>query len=246
MSDDPSKPLSQQEISELDTLLESTPEGAHALDVVMLDGFLAGLLLQPEPVSADVWLPLVFDAEGAPGSWTADTPGTRRAQALIMRRHDELAACINAREPFDPIIFEAADDNGSAVSGKPGIVAMLPWAAGFATAYDAFPALADRVDADDDLAGAVTGILRHLSPGPEATEEEREEHAREQAELDREFPLADLDDAIDSVIASVLDIAEITRPNRPIQRVTPKVGRNDPCPCGSGRKYKQCHGREAS
>jgi hypothetical protein len=24
-----------------------------------------------------------------------------------------------------------------------------------------------------------------------------------------------------------------------------KVGRNDPCPCGSGRKYKQCHGRSA-
>jgi len=22
----------------------------------------------------------------------------------------------------------------------------------------------------------------------------------------------------------------------------PKVGRNDPCPCGSGKKYKKCHG----
>jgi preprotein translocase subunit SecA len=28
-------------------------------------------------------------------------------------------------------------------------------------------------------------------------------------------------------------------------RAQPKVGRNDPCPCGSGRKYKQCHGRAA-
>jgi preprotein translocase subunit SecA len=25
-------------------------------------------------------------------------------------------------------------------------------------------------------------------------------------------------------------------------RVGPKVGRNDPCPCGSGKKYKNCHG----
>jgi preprotein translocase subunit SecA len=24
----------------------------------------------------------------------------------------------------------------------------------------------------------------------------------------------------------------------------PKIGRNDPCPCGSGKKYKQCHGRD--
>jgi preprotein translocase subunit SecA len=28
-----------------------------------------------------------------------------------------------------------------------------------------------------------------------------------------------------------------------IRRTTPKVGRNDPCPCGSGKKYKHCHGR---
>ena len=29
----------------------------------------------------------------------------------------------------------------------------------------------------------------------------------------------------------------------PFQRALPKVGRNDPCPCGSGRKFKQCHGQ---
>jgi uncharacterized protein YecA (UPF0149 family) len=27
-------------------------------------------------------------------------------------------------------------------------------------------------------------------------------------------------------------------------RVAKTVGRNDPCPCGSGKKYKQCHGRQ--
>tara|TARA_B110000879_G_scaffold190640_1_gene255154 strand:+ start:795 stop:3572 length:2778 start_codon:yes stop_codon:yes gene_type:complete len=30
---------------------------------------------------------------------------------------------------------------------------------------------------------------------------------------------------------------------QPIQRAGPKVGRNDPCPCGSEKKYKQCHGK---
>jgi preprotein translocase subunit SecA len=28
-----------------------------------------------------------------------------------------------------------------------------------------------------------------------------------------------------------------------VVRAHPKVGRNDPCPCGSGKKYKHCHGR---
>jgi uncharacterized protein YecA (UPF0149 family) len=27
-----------------------------------------------------------------------------------------------------------------------------------------------------------------------------------------------------------------------VKREAPKVGRNDPCPCGSGKKYKNCHG----
>ncbi|MCL2809742.1 MAG: preprotein translocase subunit SecA [Treponema sp.] len=31
--------------------------------------------------------------------------------------------------------------------------------------------------------------------------------------------------------------------NATVVRNQPKVGRNDPCPCGSGKKYKQCHGR---
>ncbi|MEM1182721.1 MAG: SEC-C metal-binding domain-containing protein [Acidobacteriota bacterium] len=29
-------------------------------------------------------------------------------------------------------------------------------------------------------------------------------------------------------------------------RDRPKIGRNDPCPCGNGRKYKKCCGRKAS
>ncbi len=31
----------------------------------------------------------------------------------------------------------------------------------------------------------------------------------------------------------------------PVRRATPKIGRNDPCPCGSGKKYKKCCGAAA-
>ena len=31
---------------------------------------------------------------------------------------------------------------------------------------------------------------------------------------------------------------------RPVRHDGPKIGRNDPCPCGSGKKYKQCCGRD--
>ncbi len=35
---------------------------------------------------------------------------------------------------------------------------------------------------------------------------------------------------------------EIVLPKVTIRRETPKVGRNEPCPCGSGKKFKNCHG----
>ncbi len=35
---------------------------------------------------------------------------------------------------------------------------------------------------------------------------------------------------------------DMVRP-KPVRRDSPKVGRNEPCPCGSGKKYKKCHGR---
>jgi preprotein translocase subunit SecA len=37
--------------------------------------------------------------------------------------------------------------------------------------------------------------------------------------------------------------AELSKPKPKPQRSGPKVGRNDPCPCGSGKKYKNCCGR---
>ena len=46
------------------------------------------------------------------------------------------------------------------------------------------------------------------------------------------------------------EVAKVTGTNRddsakkgPVKRATAKIGRNDPCPCGSGKKYKFCHGR---
>jgi preprotein translocase subunit SecA len=36
--------------------------------------------------------------------------------------------------------------------------------------------------------------------------------------------------------------AQVSSEPQPVRRAEPKVGRNEPCPCGSGKKYKKCHG----
>ena len=42
--------------------------------------------------------------------------------------------------------------------------------------------------------------------------------------------------------SAVAEPADKPAAPQPMTRTQPKVGRNDPCPCGSGKKYKQCHG----
>lgn len=54
----------------------------------------------------------------------------------------------------------------------------------------------------------------------------------------------DSEDGLGAAVARIADYWRIVRtPAATIRRDGPKVGRNDPCPCGSGRKFKQCHGR---
>jgi len=60
-----------------------------------------------------------------------------------------------------------------------------------------------------------------------------------------QYQHAEVTGGSDSAVAAAEqgDVAVAERPAQPFVRAGEKVGRNDPCPCGSGKKYKQCHGR---
>jgi uncharacterized protein len=238
-------PLSDDEVAELDAALAALPEEGDHLDVVMLDGFLTGVLLQPDVVLPSQWLPHVLGtSDGNVLPVGADQ--AKRLIDLVMRRYNELAACIAAREPFEPIVFELEDaQTREPLAGAEAIKALWPWAAGFVNALNAFPALRERFDEDPDLSAALVGILRHVPVDSDVPPEVADSLRELKADADAEVPLASLDEAIADMLDCVLDIADITRPRRPLERAAPKVGRNDPCPCGSGRKFKLCHGRGA-
>jgi uncharacterized protein len=102
-------------------------------------------------------------------------------------------------------------------------------------ALETFPGVLEH--ADPALWRPLAGVLRHLP-----AEDQEGELAELKAAIEHEAPLADLDEALEHLIVAVLEVADVTRPRRPLVRETPKVGRNDPCPCGSGKKYKACHG----
>lgn len=238
----PSRDLTDAEFEELDNLLAATPEPFEPLDAVMLDGYLCGVLVQPVLIEVDAWLPHVFDFDGQPLPDDADPAWRDRVTALILRRHAALNRAISEDGWFDPLILEPDDFNpprtdDPAASLNPVSQSLFPWVAGFQHAMESFPDLLELPDPAIDV--ALARLYRHL---PAQTAEEREVVAT----LDSEHPLATLDDAIEDLIVIVADLEDLTRERRykvdTVKRETPKVGRNDPCPCGSGLKYKKCHG----
>jgi len=245
------QPLTDSEIGELDDLLTSVPEPLEPLDVVMLDGYLCGVLAQPEAIPVEQWLPPALDwnlgdpeqPDPGPGL-TPDTPGWHAAKherllALATRHHAVLERQLREDGWFDPLVMEPQNDEGRPLQGPAAIgPALAPWVAGFEHALTCFPTLESL--SDPDLPDLLACVRRHLP----AQEDDEAEFTRA---LDAEHPLRGLDEAIEDLIGNVVALADLARERRlkvdTVRRAGPKVGRNDPCPCGSGRKFKHCHGK---
>jgi preprotein translocase subunit SecA len=82
-----------------------------------------------------------------------------------------------------------------------------------------------------------TEVTKLLMTVEVRSEEQIEEAEQKHPQVENvQYHHADYDEAL-----SAKD--DTPKPQQPIERALPKVGRNDPCPCGSGKKYKHCHGR---
>jgi uncharacterized protein len=242
----PNTDLTDAEFAELDELLATTPAPLQALDASMLDGYLCGVLVQPRQIETDEWLPNIFDYDGGLLPEDADPVWLARIRELVERRYKALNRAMVENGWFDPVVLDLDDPSNADVAGDedpsyaemgPISRALLPWVAGFQHACLCFPELSEMPD--DAVMAALARLYRHL---PAETPEEKEIVAT----LDREYPLKDFDDAVEELVVTVADLRDLTEEHRyhveTVRRETPKVGRNDPCPCGSGRKYKQCHG----
>jgi uncharacterized protein len=233
--------LSDAEFDELDRWLLAAPEPCRPLDVLMLEGYLVGVLVQPRVIAVDDWLAPVFDLEGQGPGAGVEPAWSSRCRALIERRHLALNAAISDDGWFDPLVVDL--DREPPVSEyepvqSPISRALLPWATGFHWAQQCWPDLGNLED--DAVASALARIYRHL---PAETDDDREIVSL----LDREHPLATLDAGLEDLVLAAVDLWDLTHRRRfhveSIRRPAPKVGRNNPCPCGSGRKFKQCHGK---
>ncbi|QYJ82081.1 preprotein translocase subunit SecA [Shewanella aegiceratis] len=90
----------------------------------------------------------------------------------------------------------------------------------------------------ESLKHDVISILSKVQVQAQSDVEEMEERRRqEEAKVRRDYQHAEAEALVGAEEAQALAATQ------PVVREGEKVGRNDPCPCGSGRKYKQCHGK---
>lgn len=196
----PDAPLTDADIDALQHELDALPAPLEPLDVTMLDGYLVGVLLQPQPVPAARWLHFVVDDEGrAPPSGLA----LERLHALVRRRHAELARAIDRRAWFDPWVFELDAD---ATPSQ----AVLPWVAGFALAMERFPGLM-ALDAAT-LLEPLAALYLHLDP------DDLEDADELLAEIETLEPPHDLAEAVEGLVSASLMLADVSHPRRDAAR----------------------------
>ncbi len=207
----------------LDDALADLPVEDEAMLLSELDGFLTGILVCPDPVTPGEWLPLIWGGDGrapyddpADVQWLAD---------MILARYNEIARDLGRGRPQP--LFDVDERNGEVLWDL--------WVEGFAAAMELRPdswsriAESDDADAGDALAGMVTLVEIVAESSPLTSLEINEV----------------CDRAVATISASInrLHAWRIGRVGAPATPAKPaKVGRNDACPCGSGRKSKRCCG----
>ena len=194
--------LNEADLERLQALLDALPAPMEPLDVSMADGYLCGVLLQPEPVAVTQWLPPLLDAnhDASAGAAARAARVDDELLALLRRRHKELNVAIAGRQWFDPWIFELDDVQNPSET-------VLPWVAGFAHALDAHPGLMGLPE--EALLEPLAAIYLHLDP------DDLEDADALLEEIESLEPPVDLEQAVEGLVSAVLMLADVSRPLRP-------------------------------
>jgi uncharacterized protein len=208
-------------------------ESEEAMDLEELDGFFAALVCGPELVMPSEYLPLVMGTEVATNPFSGEQ-ALRLFLELVMHHWNEVVKAFETEDFFIPLLLE--DEDGKSYGNN--------WAIGFMRGVAMRESgWKELLDDEDQFARfiPILALVHEDDPDPEMRpyQEPMTDERREQL--------------LAGVSAMVTDIYRYFAPHR--QRALeittkrtlpkaskPKVGRNDPCYCGSGKKYKKCCG----
>jgi uncharacterized protein len=223
-------PLSDKEFQELDTFLLSDRCADDGMTMDSLHGYLTALAIGPEEVPMAEWLPKVWGSAGEKGPSFKTPKEGERIIGLIGRFMNEILMTFEvAPKDFEPLYCEFEEEGKPLIDGE-------GWAWGF------WEGMQLRADAwqpmwDSPLADMARAIYLL---GAEEVEEE------EMALVDDPVKRNKLAIEMEAAIPHIFKYWQPRRKSsvQQVRNEGPKTGRNDPCPCGSGKKFKKCCGAE--
>ncbi|MBL8385240.1 MAG: UPF0149 family protein [Burkholderiales bacterium] len=232
-------PLSEEELEALDRILLASDLDAP-MDISMLDGYLCAVLSGPRPLPPSTWMPWVWDHASATQTPHFQSPkAEKQAAALVLRLANEIALGLtHDPDSFEPLFAERPADGGSEI-------VIDDWCFGFLKGMALDPAGWQPLrTARPDLFETIE--LYGTEAGWDKLEQEIERLP--DADARHAGAVAAIAPALRAIHAHWRErgAAEpaVMAAGEP-RRAGERPGRNAPCPCGSGRKYKQCHGKAA-
>jgi len=223
-------PLTDAELDRLGDFLEGC-EGGKAMNIEQLDGFFAALIAGPETVMPSEYYREVFGGEMSDACEFGSLDEANEILWLMMRHWNTITSTCIGTTVYVPLLLKDQD----------GTVHGNDWARGFMRGmhmrHDGWAELVS----DERNGGCLIPIMMLCYEHDEDPEMRPKTISPEQRE-----------DVIAHMAVGLLGACEYFRSPREAYADTtpapeprsnsPKVGRNDPCPCGSGKKYKRCCG----
>jgi uncharacterized protein len=233
-----------KEKKNLKALLSMAVDPEEAFNLEELHGFLSGLAVMPEMIKPSEWLPVAFGEE------MMEFKSSEEATAMmghVFAVYNRLNSEYHQEQlcfPFDIRKLKGGD-----------VQRMRDWTDGFYTALTLRHECWDLGDKDDeDLTEDEKEISTSLAVVLAVA---RPEHAEEIFDRTKDLPDEEDDDmhltaSLFAMLPTAVEV--ITAYARSLRRLDenddsvmspasdqfPKIGRNDPCPCGSGKKFKKC------
>lgn len=221
-----STPLADIEYEELDDFLLSVEHDDAVLDLSEFDGFITAIVSGPTTILPSTWMPALWGGEENAPVW--DSLEDYQHILALMIRHMNATAITLLEEPseFEPMFMESTVD---------GVTHWIvdEWCTGYMKGVALYPESAVTIAEINELLAPIQQFA-----GPDGWDDlEGKGHWEIRALQELIAPAAR------RIHAYWLE--RRTPPGagtRTYIRPKPKVGRNHPCPCGSGKKFKACCG----
>jgi uncharacterized protein len=222
-------------------------DNAEALSLEAVDGLFCALIASPESVPPSEYLPVIFGSEPEDSGAFADLEDANLVMSLLMRYWNSIIADLERESIHLPYIVKPGTD---------GIVGR-EWARGYLLGTRLAPeGWSDFWESEGDgqimSIPLVAGELEPEWPKEPLTKEQSDELLQWMfagaARAYRHFAEARhyfVDGITDENFEGEIDDEELDDEDyypETYVRPEPKIGRNEPCPCGSGKKFKRCCG----